>query len=702
MEQKNWSLQIGGRELRIETGVLAKQAGGAVKVSYGDTVVLATATMSDKVSHGMGYFPLMVDYEERYYAAGKIKGSRFIKREGRPSDEAVLTGRMVDRTIRPLFNGRMRNEVQVVITVLSIDGENDPDVVSMIAASAALSISNIPWKGPIGAVKVGKVDGELVLNPVNGDLHEGELNLVMAGTEEKTNMIEAAAKEVPEEEILKAFEFGQSAISKIAGFIKDIQKEIGRDKLEATLIEGEKEFESEIKEMYLKENLEKSLYIPKKKEMEAFVDEIKEKISKYIEEKFPEDADEKKEIASLVLDDLCDELVHKNILESDKRPDGRGLKEVRKITVQTGILPRTHGTGLFTRGETQALTVTTLGSPGDEQIIDTMEVDTKKRYIHHYNFPPYSVGEVRFMRGPGRREIGHGALAEKALVPVLPSKDDFPYTMLLVSEVLESNGSSSMASTCGSTLSLMDAGVPIKRPVSGIAMGIIVGDNDKKYKVLSDIQGMEDHYGDMDFKAAGTEKGITALQMDVKLDGVTIEMLRDVLSQSNESRMFIMGEMLKVIPEAKKEMSAYAPRIITLKINPDKIRDVIGPGGKVINEIIDETGVQIDIEDDGSVFITSPDQASADKAEEWVKNLTREVKAGEMFNARVVKIMDFGAFAEILPGQDGLIHISELANKRVNRVEDVVKVGDVVAVKVKEIDKNGRISLSIKDADEKK
>ncbi|MDX9913087.1 MAG: polyribonucleotide nucleotidyltransferase [Candidatus Moranbacteria bacterium] len=698
MEAKKWTLQIGGRELQVETGVLAKQASGAVKVSYGDTVVLATAVMKTGAASNMGYFPLMVDYEERYYAAGKIKGSRFIKREGRPSDEAILTGRMIDRSIRPLFNGRMRNEVQVIITVLSIDGENNPDTVSMIAASIALSISNIPWNGPIAAVKVGKINGELILNPINGDLQDGDLDLVIAGTEDKTNMIEAAAKEVPEEEIAEAFEFGQNALAKIAKFIKDIQKEIGKEKAEPALLQGEPEFEKKIKELFMTEKLEQSLYIKEKKEMEKAVDEIKEEVFAYIKETYPEEFDKRKDIANLILDEVCDEIVHKNIIENDKRPDGRGLKEVRKITIQTGILPRTHGTGLFTRGETQALTVTTLGSPGDEQIIDTMEVDMKKRYIHHYNFPPFSVGEVRFMRGPGRREIGHGALAEKALVPVLPSKEEFPYTMLLVSEVLESNGSSSMASTCGSTLSLMDAGVPIKRPVSGIAMGIIVGKDESEFKVLSDIQGMEDHYGDMDFKAAGTEKGITALQMDVKVDGVTIDMLRSILNQSKESRMFIMGEMLKVISEPRKEMSPYAPRIITLQINPDKIRSVIGPGGKVINEIIDETGVQIDIEDSGLVFITSPDQVSADKAREWVENLTREVKAGEIFNAKVVKIMDFGAFAQLLPGQDGLIHISELSEKRVEKVEDVVKVGDVVTVKVKEIDKMGRINLSMKEA----
>lgn len=698
MQEKKWTLQIGGRELQVETGVLAKQASGAVKVSYGDTVVLATAVMKTGAASNMGYFPLMVDYEERYYAAGKIKGSRFIKREGRPSDEAVLTGRMIDRSIRPLFDKRMRNEVQVIITVLSIDGENNPDTVSMIAASIALSISNIPWNGPIAAVKVGKVNGELVLNPINGDLEDGDLELVIAGTEEKTNMIEAAAKEVPEEEIAQAFEFGQNALAIIAKFIKDIQKEAGKEKAQPALLQGEPEFEDKIRELFMTEKLEKSLYIKEKKEMEKAVDEIREEVFAYIKETYPEDFDKRKDIANLILDEVCDEIIHKNIIESEKRPDGRGLKEVRKITIQTGVLPRTHGTGLFTRGETQALTVTTLGSPGDEQIIDTMEVDMKKRYIHHYNFPPFSVGEVRFMRGPGRREIGHGALAEKALVPVLPPKEEFPYTMLLVSEVLESNGSSSMASTCGSTLSLMDAGVPIKRPVSGIAMGIIVGKNESEFKVLSDIQGMEDHYGDMDFKAAGTEKGITALQMDVKVDGVTIEMLKSILAQSKESRMFIMGEMLKVIAEPRKEMSPYAPRIITIKINPDKIRDVIGPGGKIINEIIDETGVQIDIEDDGMVFITSPDQASADKASEWVRNLTREVKAGEIFNARIVKIMDFGAFAQVLPGQDGLIHISELADRRVEKVDDVVKVGDMVVVKVKEIDKMGRINLSMKDA----
>lgn len=698
MEQKKWSLQIGGRELSIETGLLAGQANGSVTARYGDTVVLATAVMSKSASKISGYFPLTVDFEERYYAAGKIKGSKFIKREGRPSDDAILSGRVVDRTIRPLFNGRMRNEVQVVTTVLSIDGENDPDTVAVIAASTALSISDIPWNGPVAAVRIGQIGENFVLNPVNGELQESRLDLLLSGTKEKINMLEAGAKEVPEAEIIRAFAFGQEAIAKIATFIENIAKEIGKKKAEPALLQGTPEFESKIKELLLNNNLEEALYDKSKRVIDEKVSSIKEKIKNYIEETFSfEERGKLNEISEQVLEEVSDEIVHKNILEKEQRPDGRKLNEIRPIACQIGILPRTHGTGLFTRGETQALTVTTLGAPGDEQVIDTMETDTKKRYIHHYNFPPYSVGEARPMRGPGRREIGHGALAEKALVPVLPTKDEFPYTILLVSEVLSSNGSSSMASTCGSTLSLMDAGVPIKRPVSGIAMGIIVGD-DQHFKVLTDIQGAEDHYGDMDFKAAGTKEGITALQMDVKVNGVTLEMLKAVLEQSKENRLEILDKITNTISAPRSEMSQYAPRIIIMHINPDKIRNVIGTGGKVINEIIDETGVQIDIEDDGSVFITSSDATSATRAKEWIDNLTHEVKAGERFNARITKIMTFGAFAEILPGQEGLIHISELADRRVEKVEDVVKVGDIVPVKVKEIDSQGRINLSLKAA----
>ena len=653
----------------------------------------------------------MVDFEERYYAAGKIKGSRFIKREGRPSDDAILSGWATDRTIRPLFNHRMRNDVQVVITVLSYDGENDPDVLSIIAASTALSLSDIPWNGPVAAVRVGEVNGparnaslasassrsdaggEFILNPVNGEVTEGKLDLLVSGSADKINMIECAAKEVPEDEIISAMSFAQEAVKKIVDFISGIQKEVGKTKAQPALVQGSPEFEEKIKALLLENNLNEILYDKDKKVIEEKTAAIKETINNYISENHPEEKDKLKEVADIIFDEISDGIVHENILEKGKRPDGRKLDEIRNIECRVGILPRTHGTGLFTRGETQALTVTTLGSPGDQQIIDTMEVDMKKRYIHHYNFPPYSVGEVRPMRGPGRREVGHGALAEKALLPVLPSKEEFPYTMLLVSEILSSNGSSSMASTCGSTLSLMDAGVPIKKPVAGIAMGIIVG-HDGSYKVLTDIQGLEDHYGDMDFKAAGTKDGITALQMDVKLDGVTIPMLEAVLSQSKTNRLEILDKIIATIPAPRAEMSQYAPRIIIMHINPDKIRNVIGTGGKIINEIIDETGVQIDIEDDGSIFITSPDEASADKARKWIDGLTHEVKPGEIFNARVTRIMNFGAFAEILPGQEGLIHISEIADRRIDKVEDVLKVGDVIPVKVKEIDSQGRINLS--------
>lgn len=698
MEQKKWSLQVGGRILEIETGLLAGQANGAVTARYGDTVVLATAVMSKSASRISGYFPLMVDFEERYYAAGKIKGSRFIKREGRPSDDAILSGRAVDRTIRPLFNSRMRNDVQVVCTVLSYDGENDPDVVAIIAASAALSISNIPWNGPVSAVRVGKVGQELILNPVNGELTDGSLDLLVSGTQDKINMIECASKEVPESEMIEAIKFAHEAIGKISEFVGQIQKEIGKEKSEPALVKGTQDFEGKIKEMLLSEGLAEALYDKNKQVIEEKTKAINEKISAFIKETYPNEVDKLKEIADIVSEEVSDEIVHQNILEKEMRPDGRKLDEIRHIECKVGILPRTHGTGLFTRGETQALTVTTLGAPGAEQIIDTMEVDTKKRYIHYYNFPPYSVGEVRPMRGPGRREIGHGALAEKALVPVLPSKEEFPYTILLMSETLSSNGSSSMASTCGSTLSLMNAGVPIKRPVSGIAMGIIVDQKDnQKFKVLTDIQGLEDHYGDMDFKAAGTTEGITALQMDVKLDGVTIPMLEAVLIQSQKNRMEIMKKITDTISVPNPEMSQYAPRIIVMHINPDKIRNVIGTGGKVINEIIDETGVEIDIEDDGSVFITSVDKQSAEKAQEWINNLTREVKAGEIFQAKVVKIMAFGAFVELLPGQDGLIHVSEIADKRVENVEDYLKVGQIVPVRVKTIDDQGKISLTMKN-----
>jgi len=689
--------------MTFETGHWAKQANGAVSVRYGDTQMLATSTMSAGIGFVTHYFPLMVDYEERYYAAGKIKGSRFIKREGRPSDEAILTGRVVDRTIRPLFNKRMRNDTQVSVTAHSFDFENDPDVISVIAASAALHLSDIPWNGPVAAVRVGMINGEIVINPTKSDQEKSTLNLTLAGTASKINMIEADAKEITDEDLQRAFEAGHTVIKQIAAFIENMRSEAGKEKSEPTLLALEAETEAMMRKMIEGAELEPALY-GDKKEIAQNTKVVREAVKEKIQEKLMEGEGEISKLFNdtfeLLFDEICDEIVHKNILESEKRPDHRKLDEIRAITCEVGVLPRPHGSAVFTRGETQALTVTTLGAPGDHQIVDTMEVDIKKHYIHHYNFPAYSVGEVRPNRGPGRREIGHGALAEKALVPVLPGREEFPYTVLLVSEIMESNGSSSMASTCGSTLSLMHAGVPIKRPVSGIAMGMIVG-QDESFKVLSDIQGAEDHYGDMDLKVAGSANGITALQMDVKVDGVTLEMLKAAIAQANIGRAHILGEMLKVIPVPNQEMSPHAPRIITMSIDPESIRDVIGKGGETINKIIDETGASIDIEDDGSVFITAPDGDGGERAKNWIASLTKRVEAGEVYDGEVVRLMDFGAFVEILPGQDGLVHISELDHKRVETVSDVVKVGDMVRVKVKEIDEKGRINLSIKALVEK-
>jgi len=700
-EKKQWSLQIADRELVIETGELAKQANGSVRVSYGDTVVLATATMSTGPSRVSGYFPLMVDYEERFYASGKIKGSRFVKREGRPTDEAVLTGRLIDRTIRPLFDMRMRNDVQVIVTVLSIDQENAPDIVSVIAASTALHISDIPWNGPVAAVRVGDKNDALISNPTQKDREESVLDLILAGSKEKINMVEAGASQISEERVVEAFELGSQTIAKVAEFIETIREEVGKEKVAPTILDWEEAFEVGVRKVLQENNYEEALFSQSSKaEKYEQLSIIRERVFTFVDE-YEGEGEDNKEAASHIIDVVADELVHRNVLEQERRPDGRALSQLRKLSCRAGLLPRTHGSGLFTRGETQALTVATLGAPGAEQILDSMEEnDTKKRYMHHYNFPPYSVGEVRPMRGPGRREIGHGALAERALEPLLPKKESFPYTIRMVSEILESNGSSSMASVCGSSLALLDAGVPLLAPASGIAMGIIIDTTQgtSSYKVLSDIQGLEDHFGDMDFKVAGTREGITALQMDVKVDGVTTRMLKDVLEQSHNNRMEILDVIEKEIPQHRTEMSPYAPRIITMQIDPEKIRDVIGPGGKMINEIIDETGVEIDIEDDGSVFITSIDQGDAEKAKKWIDDLTREIKAGEMFNARITRIMDFGAFAEVLPGQEGLIHISKLSEDRVEKVEDVVKVGDIVAVKVVEIDNLGRINLSMKDA----
>ena len=657
-------------------------------------MVLATAVMSREVRKEMNYFPLMVDYEEKFYASGKIKGSRFIKREGRPTDEAVLNGRLIDRTLRPLFDQQMRNEVQIIVTILSIDQENDPALVGTIAASTAVAISDIPWNGPIGAVRIGEKNGHPVINPKNGEKENSLYDIFACGIEGKINMIETSAKEVPEEKIFEALTEGQKIIDQIVNFIKNIQKEIGKPKTEVVLFMPDKDFTHEILEKF-SEKIRSTLFqkdyaIQKKLQNELFAE-----VEEYTQKKYPEDPNQKKELALFVIDTEMQKIFNIAVLEKEERPDERKLDEVRPISCQTGILPRTHGSALFTRGETQALTVVTLGAPGMEQIIDTMELDEKKRFMHHYNFPPFSVGEVRPLRGPGRREIGHGALAEKALLPIIPDKESFPYTIRLVSEILSSNGSSSMASVCGSSLALLDAGVPIKSVISGISVGIVIGTN-KKYKLLSDIQGPEDHFGGMDFKIAGSVKGITAIQLDVKTDGLTADIIRATLEQSRKNRIEIIDIMNKVLAKPRADLSPFAPRIITLKINPEKIRDVIGPGGKIINQIIDETGVEIDIEDDGLVFITADSPEAGKKALQWVKNLTHEVAPGEVFKGRITRIMNFGAFAEILPGQEGLIHISEISERRIEKIEDVLKVGQIVTVKVKEIDNLGRINLTMR------
>ncbi len=691
MEVKTFTKQINGDDLIIQTGKLAKQANGSVTIQYGGTVVLATATMTDSAREGVDFFPLMVDYEERLYAAGKIKGSRFIKREGRPTDEAILSGRIVDRTIRPLFNGRMRNDVQVVLTILSVDQENDPDICSVIGASIALGISNIPWDGPVGAIRVGKIDGQLVLNPSYEQREKSTFELFLTGKDGKINMIECGGKEIPEQEIIEAMHFGQKYIDELVKFQREIISQIGKTKKEAKLMQAAPEIEDQMKK-FLEGKIECAVMEKDKRTREDNMSALKKSLLDFVSENL---GTEYVEIAKLVLDEEIDDFVHQTAIHKNERPDGRKMDEVRELSAEVGILPRTHGSGLFNRGETQVLTVLTLGAPGDEQIIDGMKEETTKRFMHHYSFPPFSVGEVKPMRGPGRREIGHGALAEKAIEPLIPSKEEFPYTVRLVSEVLGSNGSSSQASICGSSLALMDGGVPIPRPAAGIAMGLM-SDKDGNYKVLTDIQGPEDHYGDMDFKIAGTEKGITAIQMDVKIGGISIEILEEAIGKAREARMHILEVMGKTISQPRTDLSQYAPRITSFNINPDKIRDVIGPGGKIINEIIAETGVTIDIEDSGLVLITSKNAEAASKATTWIKNITREVAPGEIFQGKVVKIMNFGAFVEILPGQEGLVHISELAPSRVEKVEDVVKTGDIIAVKVKNIDDQGRINLTHK------
>lgn len=694
MNVKKFKTEIGGRDLIVEISNLAEQANGAVTVRYKDTVILATCVMTDEPKEA-NFLPLSVEYEERFYAAGKIRGSRFIKREGRPSDEAILTGRLIDRSIRPRFNSRMRNEVQVIITVLSIDEENDPDVLSLVAASTALSISDIPWNGPLGAVRVGKIDQQWIINPTYEQREKSELDLVVAGTADKINMLEGESKEIPEETFLEAIKFGQKNYKKIIKFQEDIVKKIKPVKKSLEIKEIPQELVNLIKKE-ISAKLEETLYEKEKTTRQKNLKQVSKEWFSLVEEKYPEDEEKLKE-AEFLFEDEIDKIVHKNILEKENRPDGRKLDQLREISCQVGLLPRIHGSGLFIRGTTQALSVLTLGSPGDEQLVEGMEIVGKKRFMHHYNFPPYSVGEVGPRRGPGRREIGHGLLAERALEPLLPPREEFPYTIRIVSEILSSNGSSSMASVCASSLALMDAGVPIKKAAAGIAMGLM-SDSGGNYKILTDIQGPEDHHGDMDLKVAGTKDGVTVCQMDVKIEGTSLEILKKALVQAKKARLTILKEMAKAIEGPRAELSPQAPGIIIFKINPDKIGEVIGPGGKMINKIIDETGTTIDIEDDGTIFVTSEKPKDAEKAVEWIKDLTEEVKVGEIYQGKVTRTTDFGAFVEIKPKQEGLVHISELAPYRVNKVRDIVKPGDVIPVKVISIDDQGRINLSLKKA----
>jgi len=712
MKKEIFKLEIGGKELKVTVTDLAEQASGNVLVQYGDTLVLATAVMSRQDREGADFFPLTVDYEERFYAAGKILGSRYLRRESRPSDEAILTSRFIDRAIRPMFPKNLKREVQIIVTCLSWDGENDPDVIGLIAASLALSISNIPWSGPIAILRVGKNEEKFILNPTYPEREKNNLDFAIAGISSPSakflgnknnddiliNMMELEGNETEESVILEAIDFAKPNLEKLIDFQKEITKKAGKEKVKILGVPQDLELEKEIKD-FLGDKLEKALYQKDQAGKMEEVNVLRTELFDFVKTKYtnPPAGGEKQKYVNEFFENEIDRLVHENIISFEKRPDGRKIDEIRKIETEVGLLPRTHGSGLFCRGITKALSILTLGAPGDVRLLEGMETRGKKRFMHHYNFPPYSSGEIKPLRGPGRREIGHGMLAEKALLPLVPGFDEFPYTLRIVTEILSSNGSTSMASVSSSSLSLMDAGVPIKKPAAGIAMGLMQNYSGK-YKILTDIQGPEDHYGDMDFKIAGTEKGVTAIQMDVKIEGVGEEILKESLTRGKKARLQILGEMSKTISKSRPELSPYAPRIIILQINPEKIREVIGPGGKVINEIIDECGVQIDIEDSGRIFVTAEKEDAANKASDWIKNLTREVKVGELFQGKVKRILNFGAFVEMLPGQEGLVHISQLANYRVDKVEDIVKVGDIIPVKVISIDEQGRINLSLKEA----
>lgn len=700
LKPKKWSINWGGRPLSVEVGKLALQTTASCTVQYGETVVLATVVKSNSIREGIDYFPLTVDFEEKFYAAGKIKGSRFIKREGRPSDEAILAGRVIDRSIRPLFDDNIRNDVQLVITALSIDGENDASIIGLIAASTVLSLSSIAWEGPIGAARIGiKENGEFILNITRSELEQlNTLDLIVAGTPEKLIMVEAGAQEIDEQTMYNAMKWGCEQMAPVIDFISTIQKEAGLPKElpEAANPDNELYKANQQAENFVAENADRLIFSTarySRKERKQMVDEIEKATLEHLESKdYSEDAIS---FAMRSVKKYIAKEVTKCILKKGQRLDGRALDEVRELGIEVDLLPRVHGSAMFMRGETQVLSVVTLGAPGDIQLIDTMEEDGKKRYMHHYNDAPYSYGEAGFMRGPGRRAIGHGALAERALLPVLPHEDIFPYTIRVVSEVLGSNGSSSMASTCASSLSLMAAGVPLKKPVAGIAMGLASVPTGE-WKVITDLQDVEDGPGGMDFKVTGTKDGITAMQMDTKTLGLSWEIVKHTLEQSFKARQQILEQMNAIISTARAELSQYAPRIETILINPEKIGDLIGPAGKTIKKIVEETGAQIDIEQDGRVLITTSDSTAMELAKKRVNELTKDILPEEIYDGKVVRLEDFGAFVEILPGKDGLVHVSEIAWARIGKPSDVLTIGQIVKVKVKEIDKLGRVNLSIK------
>ena len=700
---RKFETELAGRKLTVETGRVAELANGDAIIHYGDTVVMVNVTASKEPREGIDFFPLSVDYEEKLYAVGKIPGS-FQKREGKPADKAILTSRAIDRPIRPLFPKDFRNDVCVVATVLSVEQDNSPEVCAMIGTSVALSISDIPFGGPTAAVNVGYVDGQIVINPTVAQREHSRLKLTVAGTMEKVTMIEAGADEIPNDTMLDCIKAGHEEIKKLCKFIEGIKEEVGKPKFEYVSFATDKDVYAEIKENF-KERMYQDVQAVDKEVRDANMDKLAEDIQAYFVEKYGEEETEAKstEIANSI-HDLEKECVREMIFKEHKRPDGRRIDEIRPLSCEVGVLPRVHGSAIFTRGQTQVLSVVTLGTKSEEQELDGLDEEESKRYMHQYNFPSYSVGEARPSRGPGRREIGHGALAEKALVPVIPSEDEFPYTIRVVSEVLSSNGSTSQASICGSTLALMDAGVPIKKPVAGISTGLVTSkENPDEYVMLTDIQGIEDFFGDMDFKVGGTKDGITAIQVDIKNDGLTYDIIKEAFERTKVARDYILDEIMKPqIAEPRAELSKYAPRIITTTINVDKIKDVIGPGGKMINKIIDATGVKIDIEEDGRVCIYTDDAENGRKALKMIEDIAKDIEVGKVYDGKVTRIMNFGAFVDIGGGREGLLHISKISNKRVEKVEDVLAVGDEIKVKVYEIDNQDRINLTMKDLEENK